>query len=232
MSSSKIEELKKQRTKQLRKRKNQLPYARVVTVVALLVYIVLINYNLKFSSFWIIGILMGVTMQRARFCFTAGFRDPIMVGSTSLLKAVLLAFMVSTIGFFIIQYHAVLMNPDYLLIDIPGQLKPVGVHTAFGGILFGGGMVIAGGCASGTLMRIGEGYMLQLVVLMGFIVGALIGSWHFPFWDRLLISQAPVIYFPSYFGFFPSLIIQLVSLGSLYFIADWYDKKNNIMKMM
>lgn len=217
---------------EIRKKRNQIPFAVMGTLGALFVYFSLLNLNVRFSSFWVIGILMGITLQRARFCFAASFRDPIMVGSTSLLKAILLAFMVSTIGFFIIQYRAVSLNPDYLLAEIPGHLNPVGIHTALGAILFGAGMVVAGGCASGVLVRIGEGYMMQLVVLVGFIIGTLIGARHFPFWDRVLISKTDIIYLPNYLGFFPSLVLQLALLGFLYFLADWYDKKNSIMATM
>ncbi|WP_051569427.1 YeeE/YedE thiosulfate transporter family protein [Alkaliphilus transvaalensis] len=228
-TSSKIEALKRQREMEVKKKKNQSPFGIIITGMVITIYLALINYNLDFSSYWIIGILMGITLQRSRFCFAASFRDPIMVGSTSLLKAVLLAFIVSTIGFFIIQLRASVANPDYLITELPGQFNPVGLHTALGAILFGTGMVVAGGCASGVLIRIGEGHAMQLVVLIGFIIGATLGAAHFPFWDGVLISKTPVVHFPNHIGFFPSLILQLLLLCGLYFIADWYDKKNNIM---
>ncbi|KAB3530243.1 YeeE/YedE family protein [Alkaliphilus serpentinus] len=232
MTSNKIEELIKKRQMENKKKKNQTPYGIGVTLLALVIYLALLNYNLRFSSFWIIGILIGVTMQRSRFCFAASFRDPIMVGSTSLLKAILIALIISTVGFFIIQYNTIEIHGLHLLENIPGQLKPVGLHTALGAILFGVGMVIAGGCASGTLMRIGEGYILQIVVLIGFIIGATMGARHFEFWDKILISKSKTIYIPKYLGLFPSLIIQLIVLVGLYFVADWFDKKNSIMSSM
>ncbi|QNO15366.1 YeeE/YedE family protein [Alkalicella caledoniensis] len=231
MSSSRIEELKRQRQAKVTKRGSQSPYAIVVTVVVSTIYLVLIKHNIYLSTFWIIGILIGITLQRSRFCFAASFRDPIMVGNSSLFKTIILSFIISTIAFFMIQYRTAVINPDYLLTDIPGQLKPVGLHTALGAILFGGGMVVAGGCASGTLVRIGEGYIMQVVVLVGFIIGTVMGAMHFPFWDSILISKAPTIYIPKYLGFFPALIFQLILLGILYLVAHWYDKKNNIMTM-
>lgn len=42
------------------------------------------------------------------------------------------------------------------------------MNTVVGGIIFGIGMVIAGGCASGMLMRIGEGFEMHLITLVGF----------------------------------------------------------------
>jgi len=229
MTSSKIEELKRQRQLEQRKRGNQKPYAILLAAFIVVIYLAFTHYNLRFSSYWLIGILIGITMQRSRFCFCASFRDPIMVGSTSLLKAIILALFISTIGFFIIQYKAILANPNFAIHDIPGHLHPVGIHTALGAVLFGIGMVVAGGCASGVLVRIGEGYMMQMVVLVGFLIGTFLGARHFVFWDRLLVSKSTTVYFPNYIGLFPSLFLQLVLLAALYFIADWYDKRNNIM---
>lgn len=231
MTSAKIEAIKKQKQMQVRKKSNQIPFAIILTTAVFIIYLAFIKYN-SFSSYWLIGILIGVTMQRSRFCFSASFRDPIMVGSTSLLKAIILALIISTIGFFVIQWRAIGGDPNYLLSQIPGHLNPVGIHTAIGAILFGTGMVIAGGCASGVLMRIGEGYLMQLVVLVGFIIGTIFGARHFVFWDKLIISKSPTIYLPNHMGFFPALALQLLLLVVLYFVADWYDKRNNIMTTM
>lgn len=97
--------------------------------------------------------------------------------------------------------------------------------------MFGIGMVIAGGCASGTLIRIGEGHILQIIVLIGFIIGTTLGINHFEFWDKLFISSSKSIYIPRYIGFLPAVIVQLAVLGILYLLAGQYDKKNNIMNL-
>ena len=52
---------------------------------------------------------------------------------------------------------------------------PVSFATVIGAFIFGIGMVIAGGCASGTLMRVGEGFTMQILALFFFIVGSLWG---------------------------------------------------------
>ncbi|SCY31550.1 YeeE/YedE family protein [Alkaliphilus peptidifermentans] len=229
MASSRIEELKRQKKMEVSKKRNQIPYAILLTIAVLIIYLIITKYQITFGNYWVIGILLGITIQRSRFCFVASVRDPIMVGSTSLLKAILLAFIISTIGFFIIQYNAIASNPDIRIQEIPGQFSPVGIHTAIGAVLFGIGMVMAGGCVSGTLTRLGEGYAINLVVLVGFIIGSILGTKHFSFWDKLLISNAEAIYIPEYLGLFPTLILQLALLCVLYYIAHWYDKKSNIM---
>ena len=231
MPTNRIEELKQKRQKEIKKKKSQVPYAMVLMLIVILVYAAFINTNFRYSIFWILGTLIGITLQRSRFCFVASFRDPILVGSTSLIKAIIVAFIISTIGFAIIQHGHIADSQNFDIANIPGQIEPVGIHTAIGAIMFGIGMVIAGSCASGTLMRIGEGFQLQLVVLVGFIIGSLIGARSFAFWDKVLISNSPTVYFPKYIGITASAIFQIVVLVLLYILSDWYGKKNNIMSM-
>lgn len=229
MSSNRIEELKKQRQRKYKRKKNQIIYGIIAVIVVSAVFVLFLINNFEYSILWLIGLLLGFTLQRSRFCFAASFRDPVMVGSTSLFKAIIIAFIVSTIGFSIIQFEA--FSSGLSIDQIPGQIQPVGLHTVIGAILFGAGMVVAGGCASGTLMRVGEGFILQIFVLGGFIIGVLLGANHFEFWDRLIISKTKAIYFPEYIGMPLAVIIQIIVLIALYFIADWYDKKNNMMSM-
>ncbi|GAB6085732.1 YeeE/YedE thiosulfate transporter family protein [Alkaliphilus crotonatoxidans] len=227
MPSEKIEQIKRQRLKQQAPRPSQIPYGIAFSLGILIIYLGLHHY-LDRGTYWIIGILIGFTLQRSRFCFTASFRDPIMVGSTSVLRAVIIALMISSLGFYWLQYPAV-MAGSYDPLMLPGQIYPVGLHTIIGAVFFGAAMVVAGGCASGTLMRVGEGYIMQLLVLIGFIIGALLGGWHFSFWDTHLIARSPVIYFPQYIGLKASLLLQLILLALLYCLACWFDKKYSMM---
>lgn len=231
MASSKIEELKRQRQMEIRPKKSQLPYFFFFISVSAMFYLYLFGTDKTHSIIWIVGILIGITMQHSRFCFVASSRDPIMIGTTSLFRAVIIGLMISTVGFGIFQYMTIGNIPNYLTDDIPGQIFPVGPNTIIGAVLFGIGMVIAGSCASGTLIRIGEGHVMQIVVLVGFVIGTVLGAGHFRFWDKLFITSSKTIYIPRYIGFLPAIIIQILILGMLYILAGWYDKKNNIMNL-
>ncbi len=231
MKSDRIEELKRQRQVKIEPKKSQLPYFLLFVLISIAICCYLFNTNGTYGIIWSIGILIGITMQRSRFCFAASFRDPIMVGNTSLFRAVIIGLIISTIGFSIFQYKTIGNVPNYIIDDIPGRISPVGLNTIIGAVLFGAGMVIAGGCASGTLIRIGEGHMMQVVVLIGFIIGTTLGINHFEFWDKLIISSSKPVYIPQYIGFLPTVIIQLAVLIILYLLASWYDEKNNIMSL-
>ena len=174
------------------------------------------------ALFWVFGCAFGFVLQKARFCFTASMRDPCITGSTSVTRAVLIAFAVSTIGFWAIKYGAFMKGQP-----IPGQsyIMPISLATAVGGILFGIGMVIAGGCASGTLMRVGEGFGMQMLSLLFFVIGSLIGANNMGWWTLNFNATAPRVFLPDVFGWGGALVLQLAIIGLLYIAADKYEKK-------
>jgi uncharacterized membrane protein YedE/YeeE len=62
----------------------------------------------------------------------------------------------------------------------PHDVQPAGCRGAF---LFGLGMQLGGGCASGTLYTAGGGNTRMLVTLVFFIAGSALGAWHLPWWS-------------------------------------------------
>ena len=177
------------------------------------------------GAIWIIGLGFGYFLQRSRFCFTAAFRDPTLTGGTALTKALIIGMAVATVGFAAMQYGAT--EGDFLA-SVPGKIHSVGLHTAVGAFLFGLGAVIAGGCASGTLMRVGEGFHMQMISLLFFIVGSVIGVWAYPVWKAvLLVEGSPKLYLPAIFGgWIPALIIQFGLLLALWMVADWWARRS------
>ena len=113
----------------------------------------------------IVGILFGFVLQRGRFCMNSAFRDIILLKEYTLLKAVILAIIVSMLGFHLMASLGII------------QLNPKAFFwgaNIVGGFIFGIGMVLAGGCASGTTYRVGEGMVGSFVALLGFMMSAVI----------------------------------------------------------
>lgn len=106
---------------------------------------------------------MGVVIERSQFCMASAFRDFFLFRHTSMLKAIIVALGVTSTGFLIFSNIGLIVDYPYIV--------SVGLNTAIGGTLFGIGMVLAGGCASGTLYRVGEGYTTSMVALAGMLVG-------------------------------------------------------------
>ncbi|MBC8496054.1 MAG: YeeE/YedE family protein [Anaerolineales bacterium] len=106
----------------------------------------------------IVGIIFGFVMQRGRFCMNSAIRDTALLQDYTLLKSVGVAILVSMVGFAIMDATGMIsINP-----------KPLfwGANLV-GSFIFGVGMVIAGGCASGITYRVGEGMMGALAAVIG-----------------------------------------------------------------
>lgn len=202
-----------------KKKVNQIPYGVAFFIMIIGIGFFMANNSPKSSLMWIFGVAAGFTLQRSRFCFTASLRDPLLTGGTSLSKAVVIAIATASVGFVAIQYAAASKGAP-----VPGNVSPVGFHIAAGAVLFGTGMVIAGGCASGTLMRVGEGFTMQMLSLVFFIIGSLWGARDFGWWSKHFMPKKGV-FLPDVLGWVPSLFIQFGLLLALYIFADWFGNR-------
>ena len=204
-------------------KKNQIPYGIVTFSLIALFGIYLSTKSPSLGFFWITGIAFGFILQKSRFCFTASMRDPFLTGITSVTRAVMIALAITTIGFTAIKYGAFSNG-----LPIPGQsyVVPISFATIFGGLVFGIGMVIAGGCASGTLMRVGEGFQMQVLALFFFVVGSLIGAHDFGWWKANFIMKGQSVFLPDIFGWAGAVAIQLLVIGFIYVAADKWENKS------
>jgi len=112
----------------------------------------------------LVGALFGFVLQRGRFCMNSAFRDIVLLKEFKLAKAVVVALAVLMVGFAIFAMSGIItLSP-----------KPLKIWGAIvGGLVFGIGMVLAAGCASGTTYRVGEGMMGSVVAAFGLTTGAL-----------------------------------------------------------
>lgn len=224
MSSKEIDALVKQRQAQVKKEKGQIYLGIILFFIALIFCVILWKKQYRYSVCLSVGIIIGVILRNSRFCFTAAFRDPFITGNTRVLRGMIIAMIVSTIGFAVIQSgynHYKGFNYDL----IPGAVSSVGIHVMIGAFIFGIGMVLAGGCASGVLMRIGEGHALHWVVLIGFIIGTLLGAKNYSFWYQLFIKNARTIYFSEYLDLKIVVLAQIFVLILLYKLALLYENR-------
>tara|TARA_B100001142_G_scaffold330205_1_gene396995 strand:+ start:3096 stop:4340 length:1245 start_codon:yes stop_codon:yes gene_type:complete len=183
----------------------------------------------KFAAIWILSNVAGFILQRSRFCFASGFRDMFLFGSGSGLKAIIVGLSISTIGFAAIMFWLT-PNPTLGMNPPEAHIFPVGISTVVGGLLFGFGMVVAGGCVSGNLYRLGEGYITSIGALLGVMIGMglLILSWNW--WYETSISLEPVIWLPSLLnlGYFGSILLTLVMFILVFFGINWWESRNGI----
>lgn len=159
------------------------------------------------------GLVLGYTLQRARFCIASAFTDILMFKDGTLFRALIVFILVSTLGFFLVERAGG-----------EGFVVAMGWHTVSGAVLFGCGMVLAGGCAAGTLMRLGEGYVLFVPVLIGLIAGSTLGAYHYPFWGRPS-SLSGTVFLPDIVGLTGAVIGQGLVLCALWWAVGRLENK-------
>lgn len=132
----------------------------------------------------IVGGLLGVVLYHAAFGFTAAWRVFITERRGRGLRAQMLMLAIAVILFFPALGAGVLFGTP-----VTGFVSPIGISVLFGAFIFGIGMQLGGGCASGTLFTAGGGNARMLITLVFFIVGSVIGSAHFAWWQNLPAFQ-------------------------------------------
>ncbi len=165
------------------------------------------------------GAAFGFVLQRSRFCFTAAFRDLFLLRDRRMALGTLAALAAGSVGYMVV-FGAQL--PDPSTYDPPlAHITPAGVHLVLGGASFGIGMVLAGGCISGSLYRVGEGSLVAPVTLAASVAGYWIAFWTWDWFYLKMIVDGPVVWFPRTFGYAGALGIQLAVLAGLAALLLW-----------
>jgi len=204
--------------------------AVVVLVGAMALAIPMAQQDGVFAALWGLGLAAGFTLQRSRFCFASAFRDLFLFGSARIMKAILLGLAVATVGFAAIMRAAVPF-PGLDLLPPQAHVLPVGMSTVLGGLLFGYGMVLSGGCVSGSLYRAAEGYVASWVSLAGVVVGLGVISQTWNWWWTALISAEPKIWLPGIagLGYAGAIALTLAGLVGAFVFLIWWEARAGVV---
>ncbi|WP_412030927.1 YeeE/YedE family protein [Halomonas sp. ML-15] len=143
-----------------------------------------IIFEARTGLLMVVGGLLGMVLYHAAFGFTAAWRVFISERRGRGLRAQMVMLAIAVLLFFPALGAGTLFgNP------VSGFVAPIGVSVVVGAFLFGLGMQLGGGCASGTLFTAGGGNARMLITLLFFIVGSVIGSAHFTWWQSLPAFQ-------------------------------------------
>jgi uncharacterized membrane protein YedE/YeeE len=178
----------------------------------------------QFGIFAALGVGFGVGLQRSRFCINSAFRDLIQFRSGRTMKGVLVGMAVATVGFGLHMY-TLMPTPTLGPVAPEAHAVPLSAALVVGGILFGVGMVLAGGCTSGSLYRMGEGYLASWVSLGGILVGLVAVSHTWTWWWRHVIRPAPVVWFPRTLGYGGAVLLTLALLAAAYLLVLWVESR-------
>ena len=174
--------------------------------------------DLRQASLFLVGGLLGAALYHGSFGFTGGWRRMAVEKRGRGIRAQML----------MIGVAAVAMIPLLAAGSLGGQplvgaLAPVGVSVLVGAAIFGLGMQLGGGCGSGTLFTVGGGSSRMLVTLIFFIVGAVIGTAHLPWW--LELPALPAISLGTEIGVAKALLVTLIGLGLVALITALIERR-------
>ena len=107
-----------------------------------------------------LSVLFGAITQRTHFCTMGAVSDIVNMGDWTRMRMWVMAMGVAMIGFNAMVALGWLDAAN----SIYGGPRFMGLSALVGGLMFGFGMVLASGCGSKTLVRIGGGNLKSLVV--------------------------------------------------------------------
>lgn len=176
------------------------------------------------GALFLLGAGAGMVLYHAAFGFTSSWRALIAERRGEGLRAQMLM-LALTCAIFL----PVLARGEIFGQPVRGAVAPVGLSVIVGAFLFGVGMQLGGGCASGTLYTIGGGSARMLATLAAFIVGSVIGARHMPFWET--VPALKPISLVSRLGLVKGLAVSLLLFGAIALLSLIVERRPAINRL-
>lgn len=187
----------------------QRPLLFAALAAALGLFAYLAGTSAKQAALFVVGTGLGLSLYHAAFGFTGAYRRAIVDRDISGVTAQLVMLAAAMLLFAPILARGAVFGHG-----VVGAVAPVSLSVAFGSFLFGIGMQLAGGCASGTLYTAAGGNVRMILVLLFFIAGSFWGSLDLQWWSRL--PGIGAVSLGREFGWGPALALQLGVLALIY----------------
>jgi hypothetical protein len=175
------------------------------------------------AGFLLFGVAFGVIFQRSRFCLVRAFREPFMTGEADHTRAAALALTVSMIGFTILKFTDLKDHTEWVF---PGFW----LGALLGGLLFGVGMTLAGGCGAGSIWRAGEGHVKLWCAVAMFAVGVSL--------MRMTLAQTGLlqklgvpVFLPGLVGWGGGILVVAAVMAAWYLFATWNEHSRKLSLM-
>ncbi|MBY0333155.1 MAG: YeeE/YedE family protein [Acetobacteraceae bacterium] len=183
----------------------------------------------RHGALWLVGAALGLVLYHASFGFAAAFRAFLAQGRGAGLRAQMLMQGVAVL----------LMQPAIAAGELfglpvrgfvfPLGLGPLGLGVVLGAFLFGIGMQLGGGCASGTLYSVGGGGVRNLLTLACFVAGATLAAWQAELWQGL--PALPPISLPGTLGPGPAVALALTIFALVWWgSAAWEQRRHGAVE--
>jgi hypothetical protein len=170
--------------------------------------------------FLLFGAAFGVVFQRSRLCLVRAFREPFMTGDGEHTRAAALAVVLSMVGFTLLKFTDVKDRGDWVF-------PAAGVGALLGGLIFGVGMVLTGGCGAGSIWRMGEGQVKLWVAVATFALSASL--------TRLVLVQTgglqklgAAVFMPNLLGWAGAVLLVIAIMAAWAALATWNESSGRL----
>lgn len=160
----------------------------------------------------LLGMGLGLCLYHASFGFTTAWRQLIVKRDATGIHAQLVMLAISVVLFF-----PVLGSGELFGNAVSGFIRPLGLSVVFGAFIFGVGMQIANGCASGNLYHLGGGQIRAVPVIIGFSGGALWATLDYEWWTSL--PQLAPVSLIDMLGVLPAILANLAVFAAIYLLT-------------
>lgn len=172
------------------------------------------------AGLFIVGGLLGVSLYHASFGFTSAWRVFIRDRRGAGLRAQMIMLAVAVLLFFPALGQGTLWG-----YSVEGFVSPLSVSVLVGAFIFGIGMQMGGGCASGTLFTVGGGNARMLVTMLFFIIGSVIATQHLDWWFAL--PGLKPISLVNELGVLPAIVLNLLVFAGVYALTLWLERRRH-----
>lgn len=177
-------------------------------------YLIFIANSPKLGMAMFFGAAFGLIIAKAQICFTSAFRDIFTTGRSELAKAIVIGMVVATLGVF-----------TYIMMGQTPKIFWTGPNVIIGGLLFGFGIVLAGGCECGWMYRAVEGQVHFWIVGVGNIIGATLLAFVWDDWHLSMATSWPKINLLESFGNYGGLLLNYGLLVLFFALILVLEKK-------
>jgi uncharacterized membrane protein YedE/YeeE len=176
--------------------------------------------NPRQAALYVLGAALGLVLYHAAFGFTSAWRVFIADRRGEGLRAQMVMLAIASVLFF-----PVLASGSLFGQPVAGLVSPAGIGVVFGAFIFGIGMQLGGGCASGTLYTVGGGSTRMLITLAAFVAGSAIGAAHLHWWTAL--PSLPAISIVKAWGPWTALAVQLAVFALIAAVTVVFEKRRH-----
>ena len=172
------------------------------------------------GALFLVGGALGIALYHAAFGFTSAWRVFIVDGRGRGLRVQMILLALAVILFFPFLASGSLFGHE-----VKGSVSPAGIGVIVGAFMFGIGMQLGGGCASGTLFTAGGGNARMLVTLFFFVVGSVLGTVNFDWWVSL--PALPPISLVQSFGAVGGIAVSLAIFAVIAGLTVMVEKRRH-----